>query len=335
MLDWRSLCLLSDGDLHRLDVGAVNLACAVGLPGADRIDEHRCVGWLDMAADYTGRYTERAFYRFLELPSAYGHSAGYFRVLCLITALQRDLRLRYNAAKIPDDIPLDTADTFIHGAIQGDGGTCASLPVVYAAVGRRLGYPIRLVQSPCHFFARWEGEGDRFNIETTGRGLTCWTDDEYRHGKHRASPIQEKDGRLYASQTPREEVAGFLAQRAFRWQEFGDHHEASESFLHAAILARPAGNRLHGSCTVDALRRWGGALREALPPFFPTLLIHFPQRRFPGVPASVEREYITWEVVEHCLHEPCHEREWWAPQRRDPGCRPPTLPDCLEVAVTA
>lgn len=70
-----------------------------------------------------------------EAPAEYENSWAYFRTLVLITVLQRDLGLRYNPAKVPDDAPFEPADVFIHGAIQGKGGTCASLPVVYAAIG--------------------------------------------------------------------------------------------------------------------------------------------------------------------------------------------------------
>jgi hypothetical protein len=56
----------------------------------------------------------------------------------LSTGCLEDHRLR-RMPKIPLDAPLDVADSFIHGIIQGNGGTCASIPVVVSAVGRRLG----------------------------------------------------------------------------------------------------------------------------------------------------------------------------------------------------
>ena len=34
MLAWKDLVFLSEVDLAKLDIAAVNLACAVGLPGA-------------------------------------------------------------------------------------------------------------------------------------------------------------------------------------------------------------------------------------------------------------------------------------------------------------
>ncbi len=44
--------------------------------------------------------------------------------------------------------PVDWSDSrtrYIHSVLTGFGGTCASLPVLYVAIGRRLGWPLYLV----------------------------------------------------------------------------------------------------------------------------------------------------------------------------------------------
>jgi hypothetical protein len=54
--------------------------------------------------------------------------------------------------------------------------------VVYAAVGRRLGYPIRLVRTKLHLFNRWDDEttGERFNIDGSAyRGVNSHPDEHY------------------------------------------------------------------------------------------------------------------------------------------------------------
>jgi hypothetical protein len=43
--------------------------------------------------------------------------------------------------------------------------------VLYVAIGRRLGYPLKLVECKGHLFVRWEDAKERFNIEGTSRGL--------------------------------------------------------------------------------------------------------------------------------------------------------------------
>src|SRR5260370_37045333 len=83
----------------------------------------------------------------------YNGSENVFRVVCMVRVIQK-FGVLYNTAKIPAEVPFDTADTFLHGALLGEGGTCASLPVVPIAVGRRRGYPLELGLTHRHFFCR-------------------------------------------------------------------------------------------------------------------------------------------------------------------------------------
>ena len=81
------------------------------------------------------------------------------------------------------EFPLqDVQDLFLHGLVNGTGGTCVSMPVLYVAVGRRLGYPLKLVTTAEHTFLRWENadSGERFNIEGTCRGYGRETDEHFR-----------------------------------------------------------------------------------------------------------------------------------------------------------
>jgi len=141
MLTLKDYARMTEEERAKQDIGAVNLACAQGLPGADQIDVAGCLSWLDLAKTNVEQATERWFVQFHRNPQKFENSEARFRARCLITVLQRDLGVKYNVAKIPTDVPFDTADSFIHGVIQGPGGTCVTLAVVYVAVGWRLGYP--------------------------------------------------------------------------------------------------------------------------------------------------------------------------------------------------
>jgi hypothetical protein len=200
---WQELARQSDEELARADIAAMNLACAEGLPDAGGMDPGLCFCKLDYWSRRVGQETTRLLPRFRRRRSDYDNSEAYFRILCMVTVLQRDLGVRYNPAKIPVEVPLDTADSFIHGVIQGDGGTCASLPVVYVAVGRRLGYPLKLVEAKAgnvwHLFARWEDGKERFNIEATSKGLHCEPDDYYRTGVFALTQGEEREGCLLRS----------------------------------------------------------------------------------------------------------------------------------------
>jgi hypothetical protein len=168
---WRELALMSDEELRGVDIAFVNLACAAGLPGApDETRLTKCIERLNYFARAVDVYTKQCLPEFLANPGNYRDSEAYFRMLALVTLVSKHHGVRYNSAKIPQDVPLDTTDSFIHGALFGDGGTCASLPVVFTAVGRRLGYPLKLVSTRSgdigHLFARW----DRRKWRTVKRG---------------------------------------------------------------------------------------------------------------------------------------------------------------------
>jgi regulator of sirC expression with transglutaminase-like and TPR domain len=120
----------------------------------------------------------------------------------------------------------DASDVFLHGLLGPKrSGTCASLPVLYVAVGRRLGYPLKLVTAKNHLFVRWDGAGERLNIEATTQGLTTFEDDYYRRWPFPMTPEEEQVERHLTSLSPAEEVSVFLSLRtqcllaAGRWDE--------------------------------------------------------------------------------------------------------------------
>lgn len=147
----------------------------------------------------------------------------------MITVLQRDLGCIYNPARITDsnfqdpnavnpDFS-DSRDLFIHGILFGDGGTCASMPVLYVAVGRALGYPLALVESRGHLFCRWDdvtgvySPAERFNIEGSGRGFGKYPDKHYIEWPVQLSDEELNSGWYLKSMSPRQELAAFLATR--------------------------------------------------------------------------------------------------------------------------
>lgn len=150
-----------------------------------------------------------------ESPERDEYSPGEFRMLCLVTVLQRYLGVRYNYPFSEGEYDgTDARNLFLHGILSGHGGTCVTMPILYAAVGRRLGYPLKIAYAKEHCFVRWDDpDGERFNIEATSEGF-CSHDDAYYH--HRPRPLSERElslGYYLRSLTPREELAGFLADR--------------------------------------------------------------------------------------------------------------------------
>jgi hypothetical protein len=332
MLSWERLVCLTDADLAAHDVAAINLACAAGLLEAEGLDVEQCLVVLDAWAQHVGQETARCAAQFERDPAAFDNSWAYFRVLVLATVLQQDCGVHYDPTLIHrDDFFANAENLFIHGVLQGKGGTCSSLPPVYVAVGRRLGYPLKLVQTNSHLFARWDdlATGERFNVECTSRGLNCHPDDYYRNWPLPTTPEKVDRCGWLVSQTPRGELAGFLVNRGHCRLDNGKYRQAAECYAHACTLApRHEG---YSACLRDALKRWHDQLRQSVPPHFPRLTIHVPDRRFPGLPFEREEEIIHLGVIEDLLENPVHHRDWWEPLRRSPKARPLHVPDHITV----
>ena len=163
--------------LAAVDIAEMNLLCATGLPGAEGLDVNAALATLDGWARRVKSETDRHLYRFRRSPGDYRNSEGYFRMLMLVTVLQQDLGVHYNLDRVRRIDFRRSQDLFLHGLIGSDnGGTCVSMPVVYTAVARRLGYPVKLVLTKGHVFCRWDAPAERFNIEATNAGMNSFPD---------------------------------------------------------------------------------------------------------------------------------------------------------------
>jgi hypothetical protein len=198
-------------------------------------------------------------------------------------------------------------------------GTCANIPVLYAAVGRRLGYPIKIVRAKgegaIHVFARWDDSRSvGFNIEATDQGLRCPPDDYYRTGRYPVSPEMEKRGGFLESMAPRGELAFFLAERSHYWKGTGNYRRAAESMAWAASLW-PA-NAFYLNTMKMTPNEWTRGLVARKPKDFPDIRIRSPFRRFPLLAIEFEHHIFSQEALENLLNDPEKDRIWWEPMRR-------------------
>ncbi len=330
LLDWRKLACLSNEQLGRYDIAAINLACAEGLPGADEIDHDYCLNKLDGWAEAVRDYTVQLLPQFRRKPLEYENSEAYFRALTLVTVLQRDLGVRYNPAKIPENATFDTADAFIHGVIRDNTGTCATLPVVYAAVGRRLGYPIKLVttrgKQSGHLFARWDDAmtGERFNIEGAGLGLATPTDNHYRTGRYKMPPGVEYDGQYLVSATPRMELAIFLNDRAWLWEDLEDWRQCVDSWAWATSLVPQ--NKIVENSLRRSMNEWDREQEQQRPLGFPELIVRASHRQFPNtLPLELEQKICGMTAVHNMLTDPRLEEKYWRRMRQGNFTRTPIM----------
>ena len=245
--------------LAAVDIAEMNLLCATGLPGAQKLDLDRCLARLDEWAARVKLETDRHVYRAYDPRWAdhYKYSEAWMRAEMLAQVLQEDCGVHYNMERIRDIDFTNSKDLFIHGMIGSDnGGTCASMPVLYVAVGRRLGYPLKLVLTKGHVFTRWDDGKQRFNIEVTGNGGTdSYPDEHYKTWPMKWTPREAKTNCYLKSLSPAEELGSFLASRAHCLFDNARTKEAFHAYAAAHRLApknpaylawaRQAQRRLH------------------------------------------------------------------------------------------
>lgn len=144
----RALLTLAPQALAANDIAAVNLACAEGLPGAENVEVNQVLEELAAMAAQVRKETDRHLYRFRRNPTEFENSEGFFRMVMLAVVLAEDYGVHYAPgkrgtaaqARMGDGFFADARDVFLVGlAGQRRAGTCSSLPVLYVAVGRRLG----------------------------------------------------------------------------------------------------------------------------------------------------------------------------------------------------
>jgi hypothetical protein len=220
-----------------IDIAEMNLLCADGLPGAYHLDIDYCLSKLDEWAERVRLETERHLYRVTDPRFAehYHHSESYYRAEMLLQVLQEDCGVKYNLERIRNVDFTNSKDLFIHGMIDdSNGGTCASMPVLYTAVGRRLGYPLYLVPTKGHLFVRWDDGKNHFNIEGSGNGFSSFPDEYYHTWPLPLTENEIRNGQFLMSLTPAQELAAFLATRGHCLYDMKRYADASYVYSSAS-----------------------------------------------------------------------------------------------------
>ena len=222
--------------LGKFDIAEVNLACAEGLAGSEDLDKKARLETLDKWTQHIRRETERCLPQFYQDKGYYYGSLNYYKILMLVTVLHQDFGVGYNMDLVNSGILYDftttkfnasSKDVFVHGLLADKRtGSCASMPVLVVAIGRRLGYPLKLVGSKGHLFARWDSSTERFNIEASGRGLNVHPDSHYRQWPVPMTKEEEQNYGYLKSLSPVAELVGFIYTRAMCLIEHKRYGEA-------------------------------------------------------------------------------------------------------------
>jgi regulator of sirC expression with transglutaminase-like and TPR domain len=209
------------------------------------MDVKTCLSTLDQWAAEVRRQTAQNLYRYRQDPAKFSNHEGIFRMKIMNAVLMQDLHVGYDLgidSRPENFLPAkvffaNSKSLFLHGSLTGKRlGTCASLPVLYVALGRRLGYPLKLVAAKSHLFARWEGLDGRFNVECTAPGLPIHEDGYYKNWPRPMTEEDMRSGDYLKSMSAAEEFASVLTTRGACLQVNGRLEEAHAAYQRAHEL---------------------------------------------------------------------------------------------------
>ncbi len=246
------LMKMSEEELGRLDLAKMNLAVVKMALGSNYSDYLKT---LDEWTDHLRKEMERNLYLYQRDPASFDNSEAYFRVLMMNTIIKEDFKVGYDPELMesPEDrnnsgyaFFSDPAKVFLPGMLGPKDrlGTCTSLPVLFAALGRRLGYPIKLVLSKGHVFCRWDDGEEVFNIEMTNKGVSRKSDDYYRKWPFPITPEEEEKYSYLKSLSSKEELALFLGTLGNVRMAHGQYSPAAITYDMANQLA-PRLGKIH------------------------------------------------------------------------------------------
>lgn len=230
------------------DIALLNLMVTPGLLAEEK-DEviAYCLKTLDEWAKTVAAQTSQNLHRYHANPKEYKSEAEW-RLAMMCTILGQDFKLRYDPRLTSSETQnasnqeffANPNSVFLTGCLSDSRiGTCASLPVLYVAIGRRIGYPMHLVAAKEHLFARWDdGKGTRVNLEAANAGgFVSHPDSYYRTWPKPLSPQEEKAGGYLRNLTLEESLAVFLTTRTACLQAGGAAMPAINSAAAAYRLA--------------------------------------------------------------------------------------------------
>ena len=237
---------LSPAELEHCDIARMDLLCAEGLPGAENLNVDEDLAVLDSWAQHIKSEIDRNFHHYSEDPAYFYGSTNFYKMALMAVVLYEDYNIRYNpkwmaapgTEPADDHFFADSRDILIHGLIgQQRMGTCSSMPVLYVALGRRLGYPLKLVMTKQHLFMRWDSPTEKFDMDGTTKGVSKYDDSVYRQWPFPISDEEIKEEGYLKSLSPQEEVSVFLSIRGACQTDNGQLGDALPSFSLACRYA--------------------------------------------------------------------------------------------------
>jgi hypothetical protein len=244
------LVALSDGELEKVDIVEMNVAVAREIPGLEKLEYGRYGRIVDGWAEKFRRWLPTVEHAFLAAPAKYKNDINFFRLGMLGQFLDTQVGIAYveeqkrtqaearKAGRHADVFYTDPGHLLLHGLIDTRRGTCATMPALHVAIGRRLGWPVGLACANSHYVCRYDDGKVVYNIEATDTGhggFAAGSDEDYlaKEGVSRKAIAVGSDLRKL---TAREMLGVFVQSRARHYADTGKARQAAQDYALAYAL---------------------------------------------------------------------------------------------------
>jgi hypothetical protein len=235
------LLRLSSTQIDECDIARMNLLCAEQLTGAQSLNVDACLVTLERWVSAVHRFCGDSRAEYERNPAEYNHHEGFFCFLSMTTLLKHPhgLGVRYQPTAVGNFDFSDSRDDLLHGLLTRRLGTCTSLPVLFVAMGRRLGWPMHLAIAKQHVFCQWVNEdGSHVNLEgSCPGGGTMFPDDHYHAWPAVLTRDDLASGRYLRRLTAAESLALFLETRGHCLVDNKRFAEARDAYRQAHRFA--------------------------------------------------------------------------------------------------
>lgn len=290
---WQYLAL-SDDELERTDLVRLNLAVARGIPGLESLDVEKYVRTVDQWTNAFRQLLPGMERMFHATPRKWKNDLRFFRVVMLMGFIGYDLGIRYNDEQFRQQTSgnmevwyTDPGDLFLHKLIDTKQGTCANMPVLHAAIARRLGWPVGIAAARSHFISRFDDGTVYHNIEATGvrQGAVVSDPDEVYIERFKLPKRATACGSDLRKLAAREMIGVFLGLRGRHYADTNRMPLADLDFALARVLY-PSHRRTYAAA-LDSMVQCGSELFEEHELCPPTAMRTTPTTVLRSQPAAI------------------------------------------------
>jgi hypothetical protein len=262
--------LLESPSSQRAAYGPAELSilCERDLPGEQQLDAASCLAALDRWTDCVRAETEKriAPNAFRGIPGI--SSVSHCKAQALVDVVHDLIGANSHLASleggtfeeaVAEGLSLDPRDLFLSGMLNDPKAssrpTSVTMPWLYLAVGRRLGYPLRLAAQDGRLLLRWEGQDEQFTIDwqqSWAEPAASVSELRFRVEQPGREPLtlpsDQPPSLIPASTmhllTADDELAVLLNARGACWESHGQNTDALVSYAQAHQLSPDCENYL-------------------------------------------------------------------------------------------